>query len=488
MEVAFGDSRSTFSLNASVDTHRQLGRQAALSETPDVGVVTDGETHRKLEADSNNDAAAPGIGQASSIIMRSISNEQIHEKPASNISVAELVNHLTTEVRPTADGEVLMPSCSREHDQQQLSGCFVSVTPAASSSDRPSPLPGRSRKQGIFEPEASVALSVISSSPSEIVIDTTGTPWNPTSLTRRQLNDRDAASPDVEPAPKRVRRNADKSDLTTTHNRSLFDVFAMTGNKEPPRVAESENNADEEIDQLAEDSDGTLAPMAKIKRHSRLASESRDDLNESRGALAISNRKIGTHRQSSASRGTECATNQPADHTECVDLTKASDVPVTDAHDHIEESLHSPIIESGYAEILRSQEDMEVAIKCRLVRIVEHWQDSAKRKSESLPASKRSMLGETAGITNVDDNETAAQALSRVIAKEDFASMEVLGQFNKGFIITRRRVTPSHDGTIQESSDLLDDLFIIDQHASDEKYNFETLQQTTVIDSQRLIR
>ncbi len=32
------------------------------------------------------------------------------------------------------------------------------------------------------------------------------------------------------------------------------------------------------------------------------------------------------------------------------------------------------------------------------------------------------------------------------------------------------------------------DLFIIDQHATDEKYNFETLMKTTVIQSQRLIQ
>jgi DNA mismatch repair protein PMS2 len=31
-------------------------------------------------------------------------------------------------------------------------------------------------------------------------------------------------------------------------------------------------------------------------------------------------------------------------------------------------------------------------------------------------------------------------------------------------------------------------VFIIDQHASDEKYNYETLQQTTVINTQPLIR
>src|SRR6185436_20137202 len=33
-----------------------------------------------------------------------------------------------------------------------------------------------------------------------------------------------------------------------------------------------------------------------------------------------------------------------------------------------------------------------------------------------------------------------------------------------------------------------DELFIIDQHASDEKYNFERLQANTIVQSQRLVR
>lgn len=72
-----------------------------------------------------------------------------------------------------------------------------------------------------------------------------------------------------------------------------------------------------------------------------------------------------------------------------------------------------------------------------------------------------------------DDNELAAVALNRVISKEDFSRFKVIGQFNLGFIIG-----------------LLDgyDLFIIDQHAADEKYNFETLQATTRLDGQKLIR
>uniref|UniRef100_A0A2K6DBX7 PMS1 homolog 2, mismatch repair system component n=1 Tax=Macaca nemestrina TaxID=9545 RepID=A0A2K6DBX7_MACNE len=49
--------------------------------------------------------------------------------------------------------------------------------------------------------------------------------------------------------------------------------------------------------------------------------------------------------------------------------------------------------------------------------------------------------------------------------------MEIVGQFNLGFIITK----------------LNEDLFIVDQHATDEKYNFEMLQQHTVLQGQRLI-
>lgn len=54
----------------------------------------------------------------------------------------------------------------------------------------------------------------------------------------------------------------------------------------------------------------------------------------------------------------------------------------------------------------------------------------------------------------------------------DFSlQMSIVGQFNLGFIITK----------------LDADLFIVDQHATDEKYNFETLQKTTKIISQKLV-
>nr|KAF6481546.1 PMS1-like protein 2, mismatch repair system component [Molossus molossus] len=69
------------------------------------------------------------------------------------------------------------------------------------------------------------------------------------------------------------------------------------------------------------------------------------------------------------------------------------------------------------------------------------------------------------------ENQAAEEELRKEISKTMFAEMEVIGQFNLGFIITK----------------LDADIFIVDQHATDEKYNFEMLQQHTVLQGQRLI-
>ncbi|KAL3276159.1 hypothetical protein HHI36_020878 [Cryptolaemus montrouzieri] len=70
-----------------------------------------------------------------------------------------------------------------------------------------------------------------------------------------------------------------------------------------------------------------------------------------------------------------------------------------------------------------------------------------------------------------ENNEKAEEELQKQLSKKDFSDMEIIGQFNLGFIITR----------------LSNDLFIVDQHATDEKYNFEQLQATTVLQKQNLV-
>ncbi|XP_032250029.1 mismatch repair endonuclease PMS2 isoform X3 [Phoca vitulina] len=69
------------------------------------------------------------------------------------------------------------------------------------------------------------------------------------------------------------------------------------------------------------------------------------------------------------------------------------------------------------------------------------------------------------------ENQAAEEELRKEISKTMFAEMEIIGQFNLGFIITRLNA----------------DIFIVDQHATDEKYNFEMLQQHTALQGQRLI-
>ncbi|KAK0102105.1 hypothetical protein ONS95_001095 [Cadophora gregata] len=82
------------------------------------------------------------------------------------------------------------------------------------------------------------------------------------------------------------------------------------------------------------------------------------------------------------------------------------------------------------------------------------------------------------------DSEHAEEKLSLTITKADFAKMKVVGQFNLGFILATR----ASGSSTEEGVMTADDMFIIDQHASDEKYNFERLQATTIVQSQRLVR
>ena len=95
------------------------------------------------------------------------------------------------------------------------------------------------------------------------------------------------------------------------------------------------------------------------------------------------------------------------------------------------------------------------------------------------------------GTTREEEDDRSATSkdeetrLSLTVSKDDFASIEITGQFNLGFILAVRRASSFHDTTIPHNRD---ELFIIDQHASDEKFNFERLQAETVVGNQRMVQ
>ena len=82
----------------------------------------------------------------------------------------------------------------------------------------------------------------------------------------------------------------------------------------------------------------------------------------------------------------------------------------------------------------------------------------------------------------LDANTDEELRLSLTVSKADFARMRIVGQFNLGFILAVRPAVLGTDGHNK------DELFIIDQHASDEKFNFERLQAETTVGNQRMVR
>ncbi|KAG0363741.1 Mismatch repair endonuclease pms2 [Podila minutissima] len=138
--------------------------------------------------------------------------------------------------------------------------------------------------------------------------------------------------------------------------------------------------------------------------------------------------------------------------------------------------------------------------------VEENPSEEGLRRSPRTKKNKK--LLSNASFANMNDAE-AQKSLSRVISKSDFARMKVLGQFNKAFIVARldSYSSESKDEGEDEGEDeagntngnpknsktreprlVSSDIFVIDQHASDEKYNFEILQAKTVFSTQKLFQ
>ncbi|GAA6019617.1 hypothetical protein JCM10207_006944 [Rhodosporidiobolus poonsookiae] len=184
-----------------------------------------------------------------------------------------------------------------------------------------------------------------------------------------------------------------------------------------------------------------------------------------------------------------CAHGSPHDHApdaddDDSDLEIEDVAPTTTAGKEADEPAPVPF-GSAPAEVAGTFVAADTTLAFDLSALEAQWarlppaSSTRRRKAAKRPAEDDDDALAGAGI---GEKESEAEAtLSRVVSKADFGAMEVLGQFNLGFIIARRRVEGEGGEEVQ------DDLFIVDQHASDEKYNFEKLQRETEIQSQRLL-
>ncbi|KAF2870834.1 DNA mismatch repair protein-like protein pms1 [Massariosphaeria phaeospora] len=119
-----------------------------------------------------------------------------------------------------------------------------------------------------------------------------------------------------------------------------------------------------------------------------------------------------------------------------------------------------------------------------LERVIETDVGAIARQIQTLASSLQVSTVDT-DVTEQDaptstqlNKEDPEERLSLTVTKSDFDNMRIIGQFNLGFILAVRPPTSTSPSP---------ELFIIDQHASDEKYNFERFTATTVLVSQRLV-
>jgi DNA mismatch repair protein PMS2 len=128
----------------------------------------------------------------------------------------------------------------------------------------------------------------------------------------------------------------------------------------------------------------------------------------------------------------------------------------------------------------RIRKDATLQLVQTLDTSVERIQRGLKQLTKAMDAYAGKIGGEH-DVTNDEAAKSAEERLSLTVSKSDFDRMRIIGQFNLGFILATRT---------SKSTDLAnaqDELFIIDQHASDEKYNFERLQSQTIVQNQRLV-
>ncbi|KAI0798252.1 hypothetical protein C8Q75DRAFT_845669 [Abortiporus biennis] len=345
-------------------------------------------------------------------------------------------------------------------------------------------LAGSKRIRSLSIPSKTNAADTTTTSKVQMVLSTSNASWN---LQRPAANNNDEDASDTDSRRGIKRHKTDKSEtgvpsrpITIKENlKKRLVGFAMTGSQ--VRSFHSSDSGDdcekpEEVD-LVQDSEDKVNASSGVDADAKLEP---GNVNITRGADIEE----------------EHHTTRPKS-VGVIDLTEAEDEsgdatsPVPDAETHV--TVRSSSTAHTETEIIKTTEGDDISLVCNLTHLQTSWRQLKERIIQRTAGAPSSKCGEhgpnivaDAGLDGSNDHDKAIEALSRVIDKSDFASMQVIGQFNKGFIITRRKT--SSPQTDFQSEAIMDDLFIVDQHAADEKYNFEQLQLTTKIDSQPLFR
>ncbi|KAG9312414.1 hypothetical protein JVU11DRAFT_6795 [Chiua virens] len=263
--------------------------------------------------------------------------------------------------------------------------------------------------------------------------------------------------------------------------RSSLSQFLGSGKKALPDQPEEESGSESQSD----------GDKGRIARDERNASEEEDQLDDDDEVEEVArSNKVKGKRQRAASNSSQVTMAVSSDDEHAMDVDEPPPTVARPSRGGVS-SIPETAARNGTEDLEVVTED-DWAFSSTLVGTYVPPKGKAVEASSSsrsaLPGHHPARLSvpavSSANLETAADDTVASAALSRIISKTDFEHMVIVGQFNRGFIITRKRsdVAPGVGGGS------MDDLFIVDQHAADEKWNFETLQENTVIASQRLFR
>lgn len=135
-----------------------------------------------------------------------------------------------------------------------------------------------------------------------------------------------------------------------------------------------------------------------------------------------------------------------------------------------------------------SRTESTVSLVQTLEMTVARISEQLRRQQELLHQVDTTRKANRRSSQDITETQTSAEErLSLTINKTDFAGMHIVGQFNLGFILATR---PADSSTrnVAARFNPSDDLFIIDQHASDEIFNFHRLSASTTLTPQPLVK
>ena len=293
---------------------------------------------------------------------------------------------------------------------------------------------------------------------------------------------------------KQVIRRAPRSTQASSQFSSSMKTFAAPGTQMSVLSNEIEDSTDEESDNDEEDQAQDAASVANLRQNS---------FSVAKDSSPLLNQTIVEDNRSDESRPDENSSSNDDDEDE---RGTYSDQGVND-EEYLDEEAKKSMEEVKVAQLIQEAEERAARPSQDNLKRVQYllkgggYKDSTTqliqtfstsigqiyrqlhRHEGSLQAKSREDCTTLSPIS--ESAQSPEERLSLTVSKEDFPQMRIVGQFNLGFIIALRPSHSSPSSPIDTSSS--PELFIIDQHASDEKYNFERLQATTIVQNQRLV-